>query len=1582
MASSYRPKFRCHDEDVDYDHLVSLLKRHNLYQPNMSVSEMCQVIHEHNLRLNNLEILPVLPLVQIDNLTIKEITCGLVLNRYYKISSLLCAALSSKDITEVLDGYECTSMGQIMASNIIRVAAKRIFFDPLRCFVEPVSNSIDSYREQKGQLSIGKFGLGFFSLLSWLNNDFTFLTIESTYIDSNEQLCSWKAHIILHDNDYYFTVTDSNKYLEQQTGTRITITNIPYSPDLLNLETLFRKTFTEITDILIVYNNTILNHHSFNSEERNKLPAVEISLRTYVDITKMQVLSFEDTASGISLDDLFQKLLIPTMSTKTIQKFTERSKDEYTLPSRVRDGRVINIYDKSIRSTLLITVGNIGIYCEVLRDSKNNIAQTYIWALPANSPMPVSRDDIVFNDPHFYTVAFQSLCNLVDQIVIDPSLSLTDLYTLLNMYAAYSNDPHVFRLITDISTYIESKDNVYTYPANANISFLIDYISSLSGEPIFFVESSVPNIPRCIDFMWNICPNKDDTRFPGLKVIFIPQLYKTTGYYSTDSNLPHIMFVDEALKDNPELLMKSADLILTVRAPNLLLNSLTDYHVIPPNRPFSEFYQECLTDWDTIVYKNKYYRDQYENLILNVLITITRRPIHEHDVIPQTYTYFTSSNLSYTLFGFHRTKLRNISSIKYLLNYAMIYFNLLKISTSATIHIYNPLNGCFLHTIPNDSQSISLLLAEDPIYAHYISYLIQLYKNVDNRVALVKYILTELKTHYTQDILLYGLRTIHITTPESEFLNIIHDLKLSVNVFLEIRTDTDYKISNLIEYEQFPSGVYNFTALQLIYYIFEHNEIRLDEVNITHPEINKPPFQALQIAVNDGTSKSYIEAIITELTQNSTDASRQYIANKVIQCKLIDNKTLVTLDRGDVPFVTPISTKVQQTPVPIEEYKSPFHYSYDTDEFDFEDDFVDDGYWSEIYPDLWVPIQDAVEYERNPEKYYTQHAKNNIMESLSEISEAEEPVDLTQVKVCPSILNFKIGLHERTDELVLVMTDYIGIPLKGMIALMIPFLSTKTSDQSLTTGEMGSGFMNVYRQPGTRYVTIHTRDPDTGYLYQLKAVPMVNRYNRVYDIDYQLKIFPQSSLDAHTQICVYMNYDYVDAGHYITEALLYTYKYYPSLSWHTYVNDIFTPKEKIVLCSTELGTVYRLKTTVPVHSVILTNGVPHGNLTSIVQSIFSDDPYWIDDALSYNLILNLNKDTYQPVQSRKHLIQTPEIIASLKVLLLYAACNNVYYRLEQELSEQEAIKDPPYSFSSDLTALIPGLNYSGPVSQVISLHKSENSLLNPFETAIPTLNVPALHDIVRSVWILSQANENATIKELVHIYEEELNVVVNSHYIRAVEAWFSNKNTSIIAVKRKKIEEDEYLSYYKINIKAKEEQTIDPIVIHYAQDCVNQAWREIYELGKAGDLIGFNLVDDPPVVKFDIEGKLVGLGGQYDSRNHVIMLSMMDDSTEWNVLASQLIIYDRLYRTNPVRALEFIKMSPEISNFSGIKNRAVTLAHEFGHALRREGHGSMSSHADFQYTYMGLVYRVPFMTGCNILWKLGLMKYRPTFVES
>src|SRR4029078_13674110 len=84
--------------------------------------------------------------------------------------------------------------------------------------------------------------------------------------------------------------------------------------------------------------------------------------------------------------------------------------------------------------------------------------------------------------------------------------------------------------------------------------------------------------------------------------------------------------------------------------------------------------------------------------------------------------------------------------------------------------------------------------------------------------------------------------------------------------------------------------------------------------------------------------------------------------------------------------------------------------------------------------------------------------------------------------------------------LTLQIHDPVGIPSAGLLAISIPFLSTKTTSE-IVTGEMGSGFFNVYRE--SSLVRIDTIKNGSHVI--IEDIP-IKRGGRVIDVSRRMSI--------------------------------------------------------------------------------------------------------------------------------------------------------------------------------------------------------------------------------------------------------------------------------------------------------------------------------------------------------------------------------------------------------------------------------------------------------------------------------------------
>lgn len=185
---------------------------------------------------------------------------------------------------------------------MIRVAATRIFADPSQSIMELPVNSIDSYRRLRSRRkglppppSVGKFGMGFFSILYWLiGHPQTQLIIESMYQDG-----IWKLKIQEIDGILQAQFLDPEETISGRISRYIDGTSIYLVTDQPKLSLLFKPQLERlqfIPDIQIKYNETMIT--SNGSSDIVRIGSIS------------KIIDISDDAEGISLPFLFTSFSI------------------------------------------------------------------------------------------------------------------------------------------------------------------------------------------------------------------------------------------------------------------------------------------------------------------------------------------------------------------------------------------------------------------------------------------------------------------------------------------------------------------------------------------------------------------------------------------------------------------------------------------------------------------------------------------------------------------------------------------------------------------------------------------------------------------------------------------------------------------------------------------------------------------------------------------------------------------------------------------------------------------------------------------------------------------------------------------------------------------------------------------------------------------------------------------------------------------------------------------------------------------------------------------------------------------------
>ena len=334
----------------------------------------------------------------IKNLDISTLVCGVGID----LEELVGARPSGlpKEDPSFATLSRCSPYGRKIAKSLIKVAATRIFANPSQAFMEPIANSIDAYFPKR---RIGKFGMGFFSMLYWIiptqanDNPKARLEIENY----SEGEC-YVAVINFDSKEQTFrlSVQSYPGCMVKTTGALIKLYPVRDSFDSIDMVRRFQ--FVQNIDLV------------------DRSPVRRVSSDTLVNpvlfrryFQRKPSFFFEDYATGIPLKVLFSSLLVPSVSTKLIVGGGEREDVYY--PSRVLSRQFSS---RSEEASFVISVGDVIIWessiesderskfvYEMEKDRPSSewgkMKETYIpvviLSLPGSTRMPVSRDDFILD---------------------------------------------------------------------------------------------------------------------------------------------------------------------------------------------------------------------------------------------------------------------------------------------------------------------------------------------------------------------------------------------------------------------------------------------------------------------------------------------------------------------------------------------------------------------------------------------------------------------------------------------------------------------------------------------------------------------------------------------------------------------------------------------------------------------------------------------------------------------------------------------------------------------------------------------------------------------------------------------------------------------------------------------------------------------------------------------------------------------------------------------------------------------------------------------------------------------------------
>lgn len=1359
-------------------------------------------------------------------------------------------------VCEFYGNKGCSTYGYKISQGLIRVAATRIFSDPEQSIMELPVNSIDAYNSLIGKEPVGKFGMGFFSILFWISSSINGeykrkLILESSH--NNEEFTAtltWKTKGLFIEKTNILS-EEFKKLRGDKNGFKITIDCKDHELDEATLNNMYKY----IDRLKFIHGGDIYLKKELN-EEYKKVNITSPITNNYVLLTiNKSIIVVEDFATGVSYETLENSLLVPSSSTKA----RDTSKQPFIQPIFGANSTNSNLY------ILINDVINAHITLDVP-------FADFIIKMPFNTKLPVSRDDIIYTKyeiSHFSNACIHIINNITQYGDLYVFFSLLKKYVLANKSNLLSstfkairsnieNSPYYLIPKNDIWIKIKNiipeqnrmlfltYDEPNMYKLQNQISPILDHISNLNifklRKIIFLPINELSNNAGLSEYLFikNTYSSNNDIASLSLKetnTLLIPYnesydvepfnedfkekniiMQHRTFSGSFYGRFPQYNFftndVKNGLLKSYEKIKQTPELLLNVKLAKMIMKR--KFSNIDNPYPFEDLisFYACY-----LLYLYEFHGKNYNEVqprIVSLANSIS-------DIkIKSTYgngTIFDISNsfliLNPLISYFHQMENAKIDievSFKCLLESCLLFERLQKDETKFyTKKMLNPVtiiipfinSNIFTPFLYEDiiqgikncksSEEIYILIKVMNLVKKTLESELASYSDNTSNYNISDYLLDELRKKVSNDTLFKLISSYEYSENYDLINTIITYLEMYVINYLRGCISQKKKDINISQTEQ----KYVFSSKALIEYVFNNNGNfgfrEISEYYKTYIPKEKK-IQILEIAVNDGTSKDFIQSILTELLQNSTDAIR--------------------------------TTK-----------------------------------------------------------------------------DSNKKVD--------------VYISDKSIE----VKDYVGF--ENLINIMVPFLSSKNPNDPNVTGEMGSGFFNVYRQPFTKLVNIETNF--NGRTQNMICQPVLEGEN-VIDIIYTIEE-KTTTLPNYTRIVVLFNNNLKITSKLIADAHLFCKNYLsfiPDIILHVNT-DIVSKNNKKTFENANMKS-YFIDDPIT-KSYIMTNGIPFMSmqdfLISFINGKFDYDKIYQDEIkdddyknkyfslvktfsifCSNGMIIDINKSIYTPTQARNKItlkgITDDEFIENLNSCMFNTM-------LHMYISEKFTYKHELMILNTDSQCSIGQLRISN----------------------VETIPYFFVNHQINVIYDDSRYN---SIRDIINSYISS-NVLFNytdTMIANVVTKWFSNKKVE------KKFEENDFNSQNGggNNDRPKEEFTPVPILKKF----IDIYWRLLNKNIQNGRIKSskFNFTTMAPSI-FTATEQPSSLYGFYKPNEHKLILN----KNYYDISSLEAELQKFKGKEIILNATSFM-MNDVLKKYFSPCIPCVTLIHELGHAIDNISHANSS----------------------------------------
>ena len=1041
---------------------------------------------------------------------------------------------------------ECTRTGLRISNALIRVAATRIFSEPEQSIIELVTNSIDSYNSIDKIDSIGKFGMGFFSLLYWISQakDDEYkrsMIIESTYYDDSKKLTSYSIKLKWTEDGIIFTKLPTDQQSKPRTQVLILCNGHEFKVfERQKMKNQVQKLF-DVKSATILFNGNPIN------EGANKNNVINVDIES-------GYISVRDYATGIKEETVFNSLLIPSSSSKERKMIKDVTK---------RSPRIAKNMD--ITSYLRIIVNSVS----VVNIKSSLSSDSYILYLPNDSKLPVSRDDIIYEDYESEKL-YDQLCTLIVQIFED-SKDLYPLFDLLEKYIIVNKQEKLFSVITKLKREILDMDYILI-PKN---DFWKTFVKTFDPPNYCFYPYS-DKFKLCKQLDEILSPYVRTDIFKSRKCI---HMNLPNGKITESSELPLFLFINGNF-NNPEELAIS----ITTSSNTLLIPVNSKLEEKQYNRIRSsdkEYNDMCETLFMTIYKKFQGVEFYSQNSMFVDMILNIDKYLHNDNVLPADHP-LKRANIMVELKRLVCNLISKIASInleftygasKHVMEYNL--FDMLGFSDNEKIHYGKFSNNFFVRNYYFDLQiqfkndlfliqqlgyvNISPLTSK---FSNHKSEKEQMYNFTKINVKLITRLSYILKHEYARIKKENLVELVHVLVtnkrnPEdinddyiesiamlnwtyqqkfddcSNWYTLINYVNFKLYNYvidlykpdakgyyalpiIENFLDVDYfMIMNQSNFEEFESVVYDCSTNEELFTFITVAKIFIIEQYyylLTYPSPGVYKFILTEIR------RKYTNLVLHDIIKDviwyiysSTDTMKLTFQEDLVKSTVAFFKNLIYdryFDIKEPEYMYQFTCKSLLSYIYINDL---------TDDGDSDKDRLQNlfesvaGFDEETTTKLQI-VEIAV--NEGTTKMFSQAILTELVQNSTDA-----------IRTSQNQTDEMFNVYVKTANNAISVADRVGFSdLDDIVSLLIPFLSSKDPNDPNVTGEMGTGFFNVYRQPYVKEVHIKIKHNDC-YLY-VKCTPLI-RDNSVYDIQYEIYISENEESNG-TEIIIILRDDMPD----------------------------------------------------------------------------------------------------------------------------------------------------------------------------------------------------------------------------------------------------------------------------------------------------------------------------------------------------------------------------------------------------------------------------------------------------------------------